>query len=180
MRATAAAAAIPVEPKPLPARDKVIIFLILFFAAIAFTLEAYWLIFNQVMESRSDVFARILALYWPADYTYRIPGYPIAKSFTLALEGVNTLVTPFLSFVLIRAIVKRKPYRYPLQLAIATYTFYGTFLYYLVARISGHAVFAYQGAYPYLMFYLANLPWFAAYGWMSWDAYRAIVQRYKS
>jgi hypothetical protein len=166
--------------KPLTPRDRLIIFLILFFAAIAFTLEAYWLIFNQVMENRSDIVARILALYWPADDSFRIPGYPTAKSFTLALEGVNTLVTPLLSFALIRAIIKRKPYRYPLQLAIATYTFYGTFLYYLVAHISGYAAFAYQGAYPYLLFYLSNLPWFAAYGWMGWDAYREIVERYKS
>ena len=115
-----------------------------------------------VMESRTDLFASTLALYWPADCTYRISGYPPEKSFTLALESVNTLITPWLSFLLIWAIVKSKPYRYPLQLVIATYTFYGTLLYYLVAHISGYAVFAYHGTYPYVMFYLANLPWFAA------------------
>jgi hypothetical protein len=173
-----AAAAQAIEP--LSVKDRIIIGLILFFAVVAFTFEAYWLIFNQVMESRTDFFARIYALYWPADYTYRIPGYPIEKAFTLALERVNTLVTPFLSFFLIWAIIKRKPYRYPLQLAIANYTFYGTFLYYYVAHISGHAMFAYQGTYPYVTFYLASLPWIAAYGWMNWDAYRAIVRRYKS
>jgi len=43
-------------------RDKFIVGLIVFFAAIAMTLEGYWLIFNQVMESRTDIFAKILAL----------------------------------------------------------------------------------------------------------------------
>ena len=168
-----------IEHEHLLLKDKVIIGMLVVFAAIAMTLEGYWLIFNQVMESRTDLLANILAIYWPADYTYRIAGYPPEKSFTLALEGVNTLITPWLSFLLIWAIVKSKPYRYPLQLGIATYTFYGTLLYYLVAHISGYAVFASHDSYPYLLFYLANLPWFAAYAWMSWDAYRAITRRYR-
>ena len=147
MSAALADAAV-VADKLLPTRDKIIIGLIVFFASIAMTIEAYWLIFNQVMESRTDLFANVLAFYWPADYTYRISGYPLEKSFTLALEGVNTLITQWLSFLLICAIVKSKPYRYPLQLVIATYTFYGTLLYYLVAHISGYAVFAYHGTYP--------------------------------
>jgi hypothetical protein len=178
MHAALADAAVAAD-KLLPTRDKIIIGLIVVFASIAMTIEAYWLVFNQVMESRTDLFAHVLAFYWPADYTYRISGYPPEKSFTLALEGVNTLITPWLSFLLIWAIATAKPYRYPLQLAIATYTFYGTLLYYLVAHISGYAVFADHGAYPYLLFYLANLPWFAAYAWMSWDAYRAITRRYR-
>jgi hypothetical protein len=162
--------------EPLPAKDKFLIGLIVLFTAVALTIELYWLIFNQEMESRTDFLARILALYWPADYTYRIPGYPIAKSFTLALEGVNTVLTPLLSFLLIWAIIKHRPYRHALQLTVATYTFYGTFLYYCVAHISDYAVFEYKGAYTYAMFYLANLPWFAGYAWLGWDAFRAITR----
>jgi hypothetical protein len=162
--------------RPLPAKDKAIIGLVLFFTAGALTLELYWLIFNQEMESRTDLFARIFALYWPADYTYRIPGVPIEKSFTLALEGVNTFLTPWLSILLIWAILKRRPYRYALQLTIATYTFYGTLVYYLVAHISGYAAFEYKGAYTYMVFYLASLPWIAGYAWIGWNAFRAITQ----
>jgi hypothetical protein len=164
----------------LPTKDKAIIGLILIFTSVALTLELYWLVFNQVMESRTDLFAKILALYWPADYTWRIPGYPIEKAFTLSFESVNVLVTPWLSMGLIWAILKRRPYRYALQLVIATYTFYGTYLYYSTAHISGYAVFEYKGAYTYLMFYLINLPWFAGYAWIGWDAYRAIVRRERS
>jgi hypothetical protein len=160
----------------LPARDKVIIGLIVAFTAVALTFELYWLVFNQEMNSRTDLFARALAIYWPADYTYRIGGYPIEKAFTLSLESVNALLTPILSVVLIWAILRRKPYRYPLQLVIATYTFYGTFLYYSVAHISDYAVFKYKNAYTYLLFYLVNMPWLLGYAWIGWDAYREIVR----
>jgi len=158
----------------LSARDKVTIGLILAFTAVALTLELYWLIFNQEMETRTDLLARALAIFWPADYTFRIPGYPIEKAFTMSLEGVNVLLTPVLSALLIWAILAGKPYRYALQLMIATYTVYGTFLYFSVAHISGYAVFETRSLSTYLLFYLVNLPWMIGYAWIGWDAYRAI------
>jgi EXPERA (EXPanded EBP superfamily) len=160
----------------LPTKDKVIIGLLLGFTAVALTLELYWLVFNQEMERRTDLLARVLAIYWPADYTFRVSGYPIEKAFTLSFEAVNVLLTPILSGLLIRAILTHKPYRYPLQLTIATYTFYGTYLYFSVAHISDYAVFEYKSPYTYLMFYLVNLPWLIGYAWIGWDAYRAIVR----
>src|SRR5262249_40363864 len=96
-RAALAAPAVRRVHLAVTAKENVIIALIMLFTSVAWTLEAYWLMFHQIMESRTDLFARTLALYWPADYTYRIPGYPIEKSFTLAVESVNTLVTPLLS-----------------------------------------------------------------------------------
>jgi hypothetical protein len=160
----------------LSTRDKIVIGLIVFFTSVAVTLELYWLIFNQVMESRTDMLGRALAIYWRADYTYRITGYPIEKAFTLSLEGVNTLVTPFVSALLIWAILKRRTYRYPLQLLIGSYTAYGTLLYYSVAHISGYAVVSDRSAATYLMFYLLNLPWLASYAWMTYDAFIAIAR----
>jgi EXPERA (EXPanded EBP superfamily) len=160
----------------LSTSDKTVIGLILIFTSVAVTLELYWLIFNQVMESRSDILGRALAIYWPADYTYRVTGYPIEKAFTLSLEGVNTLLTPFLSALLIWAILKRRPYRYPLQLLIGAYTAYGTFLYYSVAHISNYAVFSDRSVPTYLTFYLMNLPWLTGYTWIAYDAFIAIVR----
>lgn len=168
----------PADAAP-PSKDKIVIALIVFFAVVALTVEAYWLVFHQVMETRTDPIARLLALYWPADYSYRIPGYPVEKSFALALESVNTLVTQWLSFLLIWAILKRRPYRYALQLTVATYTFYGTFLYYFVAHLSGYAV-ADKSTYAFVMLYLANLPWLVGYAWIGADAFRAIVGRYRA
>jgi hypothetical protein len=161
----------------LPLKDKTIIGLLLFFTAVALTLELYWLIFHQVMESRDDVFARLLSLYWPSDYSYRVPGYAPEKAFVLSVEGVNVFFTPFVSIALIWAILKRSSYRYALQLFNATYVFYGTFLYYCVAHVSGYALFESKTTYAYLMLYLANLPWLAGYAWLALDAFRAIVRR---
>jgi hypothetical protein len=160
----------------LPAKDKAIVCLILFFTTVALTLELYWLLHHQEMESRTDLFARIISIYWPADHSWRIPGYSIEKALNLSLEGVNALVTPILSATLLWAIFKRRRYRYPLQMLVGTYTAYGTFLYYSVAHISGYAVFAEKSIGTYLMFYFANFPWLAGYAWIAWDAYRAIVR----
>jgi len=158
------------------AKDGLIICLILLFSAIALTLELYWIVFNQDMEGRTDLLAQAIRLYWPADRSYRIAGYPVEKAFTLAVEMGNTLITPILSAVLIWAIVKGKPYRYPLQLVIATYTAYGTLLYYGVVHISGYAIFEEKTVGTYLLFYGANFPWLAAYGWLGYDAFRALVR----
>src|SRR5262249_16180656 len=102
-------------PSRLSGKDKAGIWLILAFTLVALTLELYWLTFNQELETRTDLLVRLLAIYWPADYTFRIPGYSIEKSFTLSFEAVNVLLTPILSALLIRAILARKAYRYPLQ-----------------------------------------------------------------
>lgn len=162
--------------RSLSAKDKTIIAFMLFFTAVALTLELYWLIFNQVMESRTDVFAQLFALYWPADYNYRVSGLPPEKAFTLSVESVNVFVTPWLSVALIWAILKHRRYRYALQLFVATYTFYGTFLYYSIHYVSNYAMFEYKGPYTYLMLYVANLPWLGGYAWIALDAYREIVR----
>jgi hypothetical protein len=160
----------------LTVKDRAIVCLIVFFTAVALTLELYWLRHHQEMESRTDLFARIISLYWPLDRSWRIPGYSIEKALNLSLEGVNALVTPILSAILVWAIVMHRRYRYPLQLLIGAYTAYGTFLYFSVAHVSGYAVFAQKSAGNFLLFYLANMPWLAGYAWMAWDAYRAIVR----
>ena len=163
----------------LGARDKIVICLVIFFSAIALTFELYWLIFNQAMENRTDLLARAFALYWPADSTYRVAGLSVAKSFTLALQGVNTFITPSLSSVLVWGILTRRPFRHALQLTIATYTLYSVLLYYLVAHISGYAVFENKDATTFLLFYLVNAPWFVGYAWMACDAFQALTRPHR-
>ena len=145
-----------------------------FFIIIGLTLEAYWVINNDHMEARHDIFARLLALYWPADRSYRVPGHDIAKAFPIALESVNAFVTQWFDILLIWAIVRGKRWRPTLQLIVATYTGYGNFLYYYVGHLSGYGNFEYRGTYPFLMFYLANLPWFAGCVWLMYDAIREL------
>jgi hypothetical protein len=164
----------------LSVKDKVTIGLIGFFVLIAWTLEAYWLVHNNDMEAHNDILQKALALYWPADRTYRVPGHDTAKSFTLALESVNVCVTQLLQIWLVLAIVRKRHYRHVLQLVLATYTWYGTFLYYYVAQISGFAVFEYRGTYPFVMFYACNAPWFIAYAWMAYESIRELGARMRT
>jgi hypothetical protein len=184
--ATAATVAPAIEPRTegaaagLSAKDKVTIGLISFFILIAWTLEAYWLLHNNDMEAHSNLFQKGLALYWPADRTYRVPGHDTAKSFTLALESVNVCVTQLLSIWLVMAIIKKRYYRHTLQLVLSVYTWYGTFLYYYVAQISGFAIFEYRGTYPFVMFYACNAPWFIGYAWMAYDSLAAINARLRA
>jgi hypothetical protein len=182
--ATVMTAGSAVQPRAqdvgLSVKDKVTIGLIGFFILVAWTLEAYWLLHNNDMEAHNDIFQKGLALYWPADRTYRVPGHDTAKSFTLALESVNVCVTQLLSIWLLFAIVRRRHYRHVLQLVLATYTWYGTFLYYYVAQISGFAIFEYRGTYPFVMFYVCNAPWFIGYAWMAYESVRAISARLRA
>jgi hypothetical protein len=161
---------------PLPVKDRIIAGLIVSFTVVALTIELYWLLHHQQMESRSDLIARIISLYWPVDHSWRIPGYSVEKALNLSLETVNALVTPILSAVLLWAIFKRRRYRYPLQLFIGTYTCYGTFLYLSIAHISGYATFAEKSVGNFVLFYTLNLPWLAGHGWLAWDAYRAMAR----
>jgi cholestenol delta-isomerase len=162
----------------MPARDRAIIgFLVLFL--LTSVLEAYWLLHHNEMEQRHDFLARLLAIYWPMDHTYRIPGYGADKAFTLALERVNTLVSQWLNLFLIFAIVKRKPWRHPLQVVLSTYTAYGTFLYFYVAHITGYRIFSNHESSTYLLFYLINAPWLAFCGYMVCDSCVAITRAFR-
>jgi hypothetical protein len=168
------------EPAPatrLEAKDKATIALLGLFILVAWTLELYWLIHHNNMEGRQDLLARLLQIYWPADRTYRIAGYGADKAFTLALESVNTLATQWLQVWLIYAIVKGKTYRHVLQLTVATYTWYGTFLYFYVAHLSGYAVVEHRGLYPLALFYGINAPWFIAYAWFMYESIAHLVQQ---
>lgn len=125
---------------PLSTCDKLIVSFLGLFLVVS-VLEAYWLVFHDQMEQRTDVFAGLLSIYWPADRTYRIAGYGPEKAFTLSRESMNTLVFQWFNVALIYAIAKRRPWRHALQVVLATCVGYGTVLYYSVAHLSGYAVF---------------------------------------
>ena len=163
----------------LPLRDKMIIAFLGLFLLVSI-LEAYWLIYHNQMEQRTDLLARLLSIYWPADKTYRIAGYGPDKAFTLSVESVNTVISQWFNIALIYAIVKRKPWRHALQVVLATYTGYGTFLYYYVAHLSGYAVFERRTVGVFLMFYLINAPWLLGCAYMVYDSCRAMTQAFRA
>jgi hypothetical protein len=163
----------------LSTSDKAILAFLGLFLLVS-VLEAYWIINHNEMEQHSDILKRLLAIYWPADRTYRIPGYGNDKAFTLALERVNTVISQFLNVALMWAIVKARPWRHALQVVLGTYTGYGTFLYYYVAHVTGYNNFESHTLGVYLMFYLINAPWFVGCAYMVYDSCRAITAAFRA
>lgn len=164
--------------RTLGTKDRIIVAMLFFFILIGVTLELYWIVYRAEMTTRDDVFARLLAIYWPADRTYRDPVLDSAQAFTLALETVNVFVSQWLNALLIVAILKGWPSRHWLQLTLSTYTAYGTFLYFWVAHLSGYATMAERTMYTFVLLYAANLPWLLGYGYMAWDSIGAIHRRF--
>ena len=168
-----------IEVVPLTVRDKVIVSFLGLFLVVS-VLEAYWVVFHNEMEHRTDIFARLLSIYWPADSTYRIPGYGPEKAFTLSLESMNTFVFQWFNVALIYAIVKRRPWRHALQVVLATCIGYGTVLYYYVAHLSGYAVFERRTVGVFLLFYLVNAPWLLGPAYMVVDSCRAVTRAFRT
>lgn len=158
----------------LSRKDRAIVAMLVFYIAVAVTLELYWILFRTQMLQRHDPLAWLLSIYWPADRSYRDPTLDHAQAFVLVLESVNTLFSTWLNLLLIHAIIKGKRYRHTLQLTLSTYTAYGTFLYYAVTQVNGFAVMNPQDLKSFLLFYVVNAPWLAGYGYMIYDSIRAI------
>lgn len=141
----------------------------------ASTLELYFLVAHDRLAAAAahNPFAWLLAIYGPADRAYFDAPSPLA----LALEGFNVAVTQPLGALLAYAIVRRRPWRWPLQLGVGAYVTYSVLLYFLVAHVSGLAGMRDRRVATFAIFYGANLPWLAGYAWLAWDAARAIVAR---
>lgn len=155
-------------------RDRITIGLIGFFALIAFTLELYFLVYHRELRARADtqLFARLFAIYGAADRAYFDPVSPLA----LALEGINVFVMQPLCLLLVYAIVKRRPYRWPLQLGVGAYLCLSVVLYFMVAIVSGYENMPVRSGTAFALFYGANLPWLVGYGWLALEAGRAIAR----
>jgi hypothetical protein len=149
-------------------RDRFTIALLGFFFFIGATLELYFILFHRELVERADsqLFARLFAIYGVADRGYFDP----VSSLALALEGINVFVMQPLCLLLIYAIVRRRAYRWPLQLGIGSYLAVSVVLYYLVAVISGYEGMTERSGRTFALFYGANLPWLIGYAWLGLDA----------
>ena len=148
-----------------------------FFLLVAFTLELWWLLHSpaeRVAMKETSLFARLFSYYAPCDRAY----FDLRSPFATCLEGINVYFTQLLNLWLIFAIMKRRPYRYPLQLIIGSYLSYSVILYFLVGHVSGYETMSYRSAYTYFLFYGVNAPWLLGHLYMMWDATRAIVRQF--
>ena len=156
-------------------RDKATLALLGFFFVIGFTIELYFIVEHRVLVAAAahNPFAWLLSLYGPSDRDY----FSAPSSLALSLETLNVFVTQPLGLVLAWAIVRRRPWRWPLQLAVGSYLAYSVVLYFLNAQVSGFAGMEGRSFRTFAVFYAGNLPWLVGYGWLAWDAAREIHAR---
>ena len=158
-------------------RDRVILALVCFFILTAWTLDLYWFIYrDQLVErSRTDWIARAYANFSDADRGY----YDRVTKVEVALEAINISITQALNLWLIFAILRNRPYRYALQLAIGSYVAYSVILDYFVAHLGGYPAMRYHSTYTLLMFYGASSPWVLGHLYLVYDAIVAINHRFR-
>lgn len=163
------------SPDNLSAADRVIIGLLAFFLAIAFSLELYWIVYNDSLVARADheLFAYLFQIYGDADRAYFDRISPMA----IGLEQINVFVTQFVNVWLIWAIVQRAYYRHVLQLIVGSYLAYSVVLYFWAAHVCGYPDMRYHSAYTYFLFYAPNLPWLLGYAFMAVHSARWLCAR---
>jgi hypothetical protein len=157
-------------------RDKATLGLLGFFFVVASTIELYFVVAHDrlVAAAAHNPLAWLLSLYGPSDSAYFAAPSPLA----LTLEGLNVFVTQPVGIALAYAIVRRRPWRWPLQLAVGAYVTYSVVLYFLEAHVSGLAGMSGRSVATFAIFYGANLPWLAGYAWLAWEAARTIAARF--
>ena len=160
---------------PLPRKDRLILGLLGFFILVACTVELYWVLYADqlVARSQTDLLAYGFSFYGEADRAY----YDRVTPFTKGLETLNVFVTQWLNLWLGYAILKRKPYRYALQLTLGAYLTYSVVLYFWAAHLSGYEGMQQRSLYAFVMFIVPNLPWLVGYLYLGCDAFRAITRR---
>jgi hypothetical protein len=158
----------------LPARDRRIIALIIFFMAVGWTMELYFVLFAHTLATRTDFLARLWSHYAPADHAY----FDRVTREEYGLESFHVFFTQWIHAWLIYAIVKRAAYRYSLQLAVGTCITFSTCLYLLSKHLSGYSDMTQVTMSNLLMLYLANAPWALGNFYLAYDAARAIHQRF--
>jgi emopamil binding protein len=102
----------------------------------------------------------------------------IVAPWSLAQEDINVFATTALNLWLIAAIVRRRPYRHALQLALGTYLSYSVVLYYLAGHLSGYEGMRYRAPYTFALFYGAALPWLLGHLYLAYDSAVAITRRF--
>jgi hypothetical protein len=162
---------------PRPCKDWLILGLLGFFVLVACTLELYWVLYaDQLVErSQTDLVAYGFRFYGEADSAY----YDHVTPLSLGLETLNVFVTQWLNLWLAYAILRHKPYRYALQLALGAYLTYSLVLYFWTAHLSGYAGMQERSLYTFFMFVAPNLPWLVGYLYLGYDAFRAITRRFR-
>lgn len=157
-------------PKPL---NRVAAGLILFFLVFAVTVDFYWLRNHDRLPdlASSSWVARMYRDYATADRAY----YDRVSKLEVGLETLNVWVTPVFYLLLLYGLARRRPWRYPLQMAVGSWVAYSVLLDYWIAWIGGYAGMQVHSFANFFKFFGANAPWLAGHVYLIADAARAIL-----
>ncbi|HKE23402.1 MAG TPA: emopamil-binding family protein [Bryobacteraceae bacterium] len=150
----------------MPRRDRAAAGLLSFFIFVAFTVELYFVCNRGQLAQRGDWIARGLAFYGRGDRGY----YDHVSSFELGLESFNVFFTQFLNIATLYGIIRKRVWRYPVQIIVASYVCYSTTLYLLANHLAGYSEMPRHDLASMLIFYVPNLPWLLGNAWLALDA----------
>jgi hypothetical protein len=155
---------------PLAARDKGSLWLIAFFATIAYTLEVIWLYHAFEWPTQSGIWAAGARYYGMGDRGYwDQPSY-----FEVGLESFNVVFIVASELWLGYAILRRRAYRWPLQLSVGSYLTYSVIYYFTVKLVFPQM--ERQDFTSYAMLIVPNLPWLFGGAWWLGEAGAAILK----
>ena len=158
----------------LAPRDLGSLWLIAFFAVIAYTLEVLWLRHAFEWPAQSGFWAAGARYYGMGDRGYwDQPSY-----FEVGLESFNVIFIVASELWLGYAILRRRAYRWPLQLCIGGYLTYSVIYYFTVKIIFPQMET--QDAASYTMLIVPNQPWLFGGAWWVWDASAVILRALRS
>lgn len=158
----------------LTRRDRGSLWLIAFFAVIAYTLEVIWLRHAFDWPAQSGIWAAGARYYGMGDRGYwDQPSY-----FEVGLESFNVVFIVGTELWLGYAILRRHAYRWPLELCIGGYLTYSV-IYYFTVKIVFPQMET-QDFASYAMLIVPNLPWLFGGAWWIWDAGAVILSAFRS
>src|SRR5579872_681182 len=96
--------------------------LIVFFLLFAVTIDLYWLVNHDRLPqlAASSPVARMYRDFAPADHGY----YDRPGKLEVGLEALNVFVTPLFYVALLYGLMRRRPWRYAVQLALGSWVAY--------------------------------------------------------
>jgi hypothetical protein len=154
----------------LGANERASLSVIAFFAVIAYTLELLWLYHAFDWPLQTGFWANMARYYGMGDRAYwDQPSY-----FEVGLESFNVFFIVSSELWLGYAILRRRAYRWPLELCIGGFLTYSV-IYYFTVKIAFPQMFT-QDIASYAMLIVPNLPWLFGGAWWIWDAGGTILK----
>ena len=159
----------------LSTKDRFIVGGLIFFCLFNLTIDLYLIYNHAVLPERAAT--SWLAWGWKM-YADVADDQWIVGPWSLAQEALNVYASTLFNAWIIWAIVKRLPWRYPLQLALGAYMVYSLVLYHFAGHLSGYEGMSDKTLMAFAMYYGAGLPWVGFHLSLAWDAFGAIVRRF--